>query len=148
MLQIVIILGWLIALGLMMYLGTQAVKRRLFGRQKRKLAFRKIRQFRRHHHFDEKGQQWLRKADGMALVDEAHEDRRLTLVFVGWTLLVLWEGYWFWEIAERVHNAAGGRLDLPIVFLFFILVVFPLAVYLFFRRRLRRSAQLMPTRQG
>ena len=31
MLQILMILGWLVAFGLLMYLATQAIKRRLMG---------------------------------------------------------------------------------------------------------------------
>jgi hypothetical protein len=33
------------------------------------------------------------------------------------------------------------------VFLFLVLIVIPLAVFLFVRRRLRRSAQLLPARR-
>ncbi|HME29303.1 MAG TPA: hypothetical protein VKE53_05510 [Pseudolabrys sp.] len=141
MLQIVVIFGWLIAFCLMAYLATRALKHRLLGRNRRKLALRKIREFRRHHHFDEKRQQWVRKIDGVALIDEAGEDRRLGLALIGWLLFVLWEGYWLLEIAER-FSKASHPWQLPYVFLFFILVVVPLAGYLFIRRRMRRSARL------
>jgi hypothetical protein len=138
MLNIVLILAWLVAFGLALNLATRAVRFRLRGRQQRKLAHRKIRDFTRHHRFDERQQRWVRK-DGVVLVDEVIEDRRLNLVVVGWLVFVLWEGYWFWEIAQRYSET--NRLQLPYVFLFFILVVIPLAVYLFIRRRIRRSAR-------
>ena len=101
MLQIAITLGWLIAFGLMTYLVTRALKHRLSGRKQRKLAFRKIREFRRHHHFDERQQRWVRNVDGVAIIDEANEDRRFMLMILGWLLFVPWEAYWLLEIVER-----------------------------------------------
>jgi hypothetical protein len=135
MLIIVLILAWLIAFGLAVYLAKRAVKFRLRGRQQRKLPHRKIRDY---HRFDERQQRWVRE-DGVVLVDEVIEDRRFNLVVLGWLAFVLWEGYWFWEIAQRYSET--NRLQLPYVFLFFILVVIPLAVYSFIRRRIRRSAR-------
>ena len=142
MLNIVLILAWLVAVGLALYLAPRAVKFRLRGRQQSKLARRKIRDFTRHHRFDERQQRWVRKDDGVVLVDEVIEDRRLNLVVVGLLAFVLWEGYWIWEIAQRYSET--HRLQLPYVFLFFILVVIPLAVYLFIRRRIRRSKRRDP----
>jgi hypothetical protein len=55
-------------------------------------------------------------------------------------LFILWEAYWLWEIRARFVET--GRLQLPYVFLFFILVVVPLAWYLFLRRKLRRLAMI------
>ena len=119
----------------------RAVKFRLRGRQQRKVAHKKLRDFTRHHRFDERQQRWVRK-DGVVLVDEVIEDRRLNLLVVGLLAFVLWEGYWIWEIAQRYSET--HRLQLPYVFLFFILVVIPLAVYLFIRRRIRRSMRRGP----
>jgi hypothetical protein len=138
MLNIMLILAWLIAFGLAVYLAPRAVKFRLRGRQQRRLARRKIRDFTRLHRLDERQQRWVRK-DGVVPVDEVIEDRRLNLVVLGWLAFVLWEGYWFWEIAQRYSET--NRLQLPYVFLFFILFVIPLAVYFFIRRRIRRSAR-------
>ena len=67
MLHIAIILGWLIAFSLMLYLATQVIKDRLLERRRRKRALRKTRKFRRHHHFDEKRQQWVRNVDGVVV---------------------------------------------------------------------------------
>jgi len=57
---------------------------------------------------------------------------------VFWLLFILWEGYWVLEIREQY--VAKGRLELPYVFLFFMLVGIPFALYLFLRRKLRRAA--------
>ena len=138
MLIIVLILAWLIAFGLAVYLATRAVKYRIRGRYQRKLPHRKIRDY---HRFDERQQRWVRE-DGVVLVDEVIEDRRLNLVILAWLAFVLWEGYWIWEIAQRYSET--NRLQLPYVFLFFILVVIPLAVYLFIRRKIRRSKRRDP----
>ena len=142
MLNIMLILAWIVAFGLATYLAMRAVKFRLRGRQQRKVAHRKFRDFTRHHRFDERQQRWVRKDDGVVLVDEVIEDRRLNLVILAWLAFVLWEGYWIWEIAQRYSET--NRLQLPYVFLFFILVVIPLAVYLFIRRRIRRSKRRDP----
>ncbi len=139
MLIVVLILAWLIVFGLAVHLAPRAVKFRLRGRQQRKLEHRKIRDFTKHHRFDERQQRWVRKDDGVVLVDEVIEDRRLNLVVLGSLAFVLWEGYWIWEIAQRYFET--NRFELPYVFLFFILVVIPLTVYLFIRRKIRRSAR-------
>jgi len=143
MLQIVIIFGWLVAFGLMVHLAREAIKRRLRGRRWRKLAFRNIREFRRHHHFDHKRQRWVRSADGVVLTDEASEDRWFMLTILGWLLLVVWEAYWLSEIKNRFSESTRPW-ELPYPSLFIVLVVLPLAVYLFFRRRRRRRAVRLP----
>ena len=143
MFYIVIILGWLIAFSLAAHLATVAIKRRLSGGRRRRSEFRKLREFRRHHHFDQKAGRWVRKVDGAKIIDEVAEDHRFRLVFFGGILFVLWEGYWLSEVAQRFSETTRP-FQLPYFFLLFILVVLPLAVYLFFRRRLRRSAQSLP----
>jgi hypothetical protein len=137
MLQIVTILGWLIACGLLVHLAMQAIRHRFHGRRRRSLAARNLREFKKHHHFDAKRQRWVRNLDDIVVVDEAREDRRLLLTLLGWLLLLLWEGYWIYEIVERFSNAARP-LQLPYMFLFFMLVVIPLTIYSFARRRMRR----------
>ena len=57
---------------------------------------------------------------------------------LGGCSLFLWEGYWVLEIREQY--ATRGRLELPYVFLFFMLVGIPFILYLFLRRKLRRLA--------
>src|SRR5262245_10242930 len=141
MLHIAIIFAWIVAVGLAVYLAARAIRYRLLGRQRRKHALRKIRAFRRRHRFDEKQQRWVRKTDGVALIDEVSEDRRFVLVSFALLLFVLWEGYWLLEIVERFSKSTHPW-QLPYMFLFIIMVVIPLAGYLFVRRLMRRSARV------
>jgi hypothetical protein len=143
MLHLVIILGWIVFFGLAIYLVARALMRRLGGRRRRRTEFRKLREFRKHHHFDQKQRRWVRNVDGVVLIDQAAEDHWFMLAFFGWLLFVAWEGYWLWEIVERFRNF-NNPLQLPYVFLFFIMVVIPLAVYLFFRRLKRRRLAQLP----
>jgi len=76
--------------------------------------------------------------DQVALIDHSAEDRRIFLLFIFGLLFILWEGYWVLEVYEQY--VARGRLELPYVFLFFMVVVVPLALYSFLRRKLRRVA--------
>jgi hypothetical protein len=138
MFYIVIGLAWLIALSLAVYLATTAIKRRLLDRKEKRRALKRAREFRRNHHFDDKRQYWVRNVDRVALIDHSVKDRRIFLTFVGWLLFILWQGYWILEIREQY--VANGRLELPYMFLFFILVVVPLAWYLFLRRKLRGAS--------
>jgi len=138
MLQIGLLIAWLIALSLAIHLATQAIKARLTGRRERKRARRTAREFTKNHHFDPKQKRWVRNVDRVALIDHSAEDRRIFLIVIGLLLFVLWEGYWVLEIREQY--VTRGRLELPYVFLFFMLVGVPLALYLFLRRKLRRTA--------
>jgi hypothetical protein len=140
MLHIAIVLAWPIAFALAVYLATRAMKHRLWGRQERRRVLKRSREFRRQHHFDEKQQYWVRNVDQVPLIDDSVRDRRFYITFWGWLLFILWEAYWLWEIRARFVET--GRLQLPYVFLFFILVVVPLAWYLFLRRKLRRLAMI------
>jgi hypothetical protein len=76
------------------------------------------------------------------VIDEASEDRWFMLTILGWLLFVVWEVYWLLEVEERFRNSTRPW-GLPYPSLFFVLVVVPLAVCLFFRRRrMRRSARV------
>ena len=138
MLQIGLVVAWLIALSLAIHLATKAIKARLLGRRQRRQALKTAREFRKNHHFDPKQKHWVRNVDQVALIDHSAGDRRIFLIFIFWLLLILWEGYWVSEIYEQY--VARGRLELPYVFLFFMVVVVPLALYSFLRRKLRRVA--------
>jgi hypothetical protein len=139
MLQVLIPI-WLIAFGLIVYLAPQATIRRFSGSRRRSLTSRKIEQFTRTHHFDERQQRWVRTADGVALYDQPTEERRFWLRVLGWSLLALWEGFWLLEIVAGSSDPSHPW-QLPYVSLFFVLIVIPLAVYLFFGRRIRRLAR-------
>jgi hypothetical protein len=138
MLQIGLVVAWLIALSLAIHLATKAIKARLLGRRVRKQARKTAREFIKNHHFDPKQKRWVRNGDKVALIDHSADDRRIFLIFIFWLLFILWEGYWVLEIYEQY--VARGRLELPYVFLFFMVVVVPLVLYSFLRRKLRRVA--------
>jgi hypothetical protein len=146
MLPIVMIFAWLVALGLAVYLAARSIKHRVAGRQRRRQALKKVREFRKHHHFDEKQGRWVRDEDRVALIDESVEGQRFNLTALAWLLFVLWEGFWLLEIRERY--AASHRFDLPYGFLFVILIVIPLALYWFIRRKLRRLKLRPPDTLG
>jgi hypothetical protein len=143
MLQIAIILAWITALGLMIYLATQALKRRLRGSRRERLESRTIRRFRRRHRFDEQRRRWVRKRDGVIVTSEEHEDRWFRVAIFGGLLFILWEGYWISEIVERARDTKGS-LQLPYGFLFFVLVVVPLVIYWLCRRKMRRQSARLP----
>jgi len=140
------ILAWLVALGLAVYLAGRSIKHRIAGRHRRRRALENIRKFRRHHHYDEKEGYWVRDNDRVALIDESVEDHRFNLAALAWLLFILWEGYWLLEIRERY--VASHRFDLPYMFLFVVLVAIPLAVYLLIRRKRRRLRMRPPDRLG
>ena len=133
MLYLMVVIAWLVALSLAIYLATTAIQRRLLGRRERKLAQKRAREFRKNHHFDSKLKRWVRNVDQVALIDHSAEDHRIFIIVVGWLLFVLWESYWVLEIREQY--VTRGRLELPYVFLLFILVGNPFALYLFLRRQ-------------
>ena len=141
MLHIAILLSWVVALGLVVFLATESLRHRRWGRQRRKRALRRLLKFKKHHHFDPKRGRWVRNDNASFVVDQAADDRRLVLILVGCLLLIVWEGYWISEIVERFSRATHP-LQLPYGFLLLMLVGIPLAVYLYFRRRLRRSARI------
>ena len=75
----------------------------------------------------------MRNVDQVALIDHSAEDHRIFIIVVGWLLFVLWESYWVLEIREQY--VTRGRLELLYVFLPFMLVGNPFALYLFLRRQ-------------
>src|SRR5262249_23078133 len=111
MLPVVMILAWLVALGLAAYLAVRAITRRMACRHRRSKELKEVREFRKHHHFDQKQGYWVRNQDRVALIDKTAEDRRFNLTALAWLLFILWEGYWLLEIRERY--VASQRFDLP-----------------------------------
>src|SRR5262249_55425014 len=79
--------------------------------------------------------------DGVVVVNDDREDRRLIYTFVGWALLIVWQVYWLLEIVERFRTTTTP-LQLPYFFLFVVMVLIPLAIYLFFCRRFRLFGDL------
>jgi len=79
----------------------------------------------------------------MIVTSQAHEDHWFRVMIFGWLLFILWEGYWIWEIIERGRDTQGP-LQLPYVFLFFMLVFVPLVIYWVCRRKMRRQSVRLP----
>jgi hypothetical protein len=119
---ILIILGWLIVFGCFFYLAAEAGRNRLHKRREKKTAARKIQEFKKHHHYDEKREKWVRNRDGVVLPD-ASDDFRRSITPFGYLMLVLWEIFWIAEIV-----ATPRMSQIPIFFLFVMMVGIPLAV--------------------
>lgn len=132
---ILIILGWLIVLGCLFYLAADAGKNRLRERREKKAAARKIQEFKKRHHYDEKRRQWVRKSDGVVLPDASDDFRSLTPF--GYLALVVWEIFWAAEIAATPHLS-----QIPYLFLLAMMVGVPFAVRGLSRSVLWPSGQL------
>jgi Ca2+/Na+ antiporter len=127
---ILIILGWLIVLGCFFYLSADAARNRLYEGRARKATARKIQDFKKHHHYDEKRRKWVRKCDGVVLPNASDNIQRNVMPF-GYLMLVLWEIFWIVQIA-----AAPRWSQIPYLFLLVMMIGLPFAI-----RMLLRSIQ-------
>ncbi len=125
-LQLLTILGWVIALGCLIYLATEAIKNRPCGRRRNKEVKEDLRQR-------------VRKTDREAVIepDTASSGRPRGLAAFGFVMLFLWEGYWVLEITH--YYSRSNTLRLPYFFLFLMAVGVPVVVYLLSRRVLRSA---------
>ena len=146
MLYIIIIIGWIITFGCFVYLAPQAVKHRLFYEEK-KATSRKFWGLRRRHQFGERSQKSVQKLDEAVLpkANEASEAseasgryRRRRIALFEFVMLLLWEGFWISEIAQR-FSESSNPFQLPYFFLFVVLFGFPLAVHLYLHWIVERS---------
>ena len=147
MLNILIIIGWLLAICLMLYLAKELAKDRFRARRERKLANRNAIRARRLEQFMENRRRWAeintgviqpRPAEAAAYAERRqNQNQRL----FGWVVFLLWEGYWIVEIVDQFKKS-DHPLQLPYFFLFIVMVVIPYSVYRFStrRRRLARRA--------
>jgi len=147
MLNILIIIGWLLAICLMLYLAKELAKDRFRARRERKLANRNAIRARRREQFMENRRRWAeintgviqpRPAEAAAYAERRqNQNQRL----FGWVVFLLWEGYWIVEIVDQFKKS-DHPLQLPYFFLFIVMVVIPYSVYWFStrRRRLARPA--------
>jgi hypothetical protein len=124
MTQVFIILGWLIALGCFVFLVLDSLKRRFPWLRRRKKTALKA-----------DATKWRSALDEGPSVDAADRRFRRNMKPLWYVSLVLWEGYWIAEIAERF--ARPNPFQLPYFFLLVMMVGVPLAVYLFVRRPAR-----------
>jgi hypothetical protein len=143
MVQILIIVGWILAIGCMLYLAKELVKDRLRARSERKLAIRNAFRARRREQLIENRRRLMQRA-GYAVpprpVAKA-PDRPQTQKLFGWLAFILWESYWLIEIADQFKKSEHP-LQLPYFFLFIVMVVIPYSIFWFSRRRRRRPSAL------
>lgn len=143
MLQILIIIAWLIAIGCMLYLVKEMIKGRLQARRHRKLAFRSAKRSYRRQRFIQNRRRLMERSGGVVLSapNDAAADRSQIPRLFGWVVLILWEGYWLMEIADQFSKSAHP-LQLPYFFLFIVMVAMPYGVYLISRRAIQRPSEL------
>ena len=127
MLQLLTIFGWIIALGCLIYLVAERIKTRPSERRRNMNAKGFLRQATRNT-----GQVALTEPNNVSVY------RPRGFAVFGFVVLFLWEGYWGLEITE--YYSRSSSLQLPYFFLFGMMVGIPLAIYLYSRRVLRRSA--------
>ena len=142
MLNILIIIGWLFAICLMLYLAKELVKDRFHKRRERKLAIRNAIRARRREQFMENRRRWAeintgviqpRPAEAAANVERRQKQNQRLF---GWMVFLLWLGYWIVEILDQFKKS-DTPLQLPYFFLFMVMVVIPYCIYWFSRRRRR-----------
>ena len=144
MFNILIIIGWLLAICLMLYLAKELVKDRFRARSERKLATRNAIRARRREQFMENRRRWAEINTGVIqprpAEAAAYAERRQTQNqrLFGWVVFLLWQGYWIVEIVDQFRKS-DKPLQLPYFFLFMMMVVIPYSIYWFSRRRRRRA---------
>ena len=130
MLNILIIIGWLLAICLMLYLAKELVKNRFHARRERKLAIRNAIRAKRREQFMENRRRWAeintgviqpRPAEAAAYAE--HRQKQNQRLF-GWVVFLLWEGYWIVEIVDQFKKS-DHPLQLPYFFLFIVMVDIP-----------------------
>jgi hypothetical protein len=142
MLNILIIIGWLLAICCMLYLAKELVKDRFRARGERKLASRNAIRARRREQFLENRRRWAEINTGVIQVRPAEEAamvarrQKQNQRLFGWMVFLLWEGYWIVEILDQFRKS-DHPLQLPYVFLFIVMVVLPYSVYWFSTRKSR-----------
>ena len=111
MLNILIIIGWLFAICLMLYLAKELVKDRFHKRRERKLAIRNAIRARRREQFMENRRRWAeintgviqpRPAEAAANVERRQKQNQRLF---GWMVLLLWQGYWMVEIVDQFKKS-------------------------------------------
>ena len=140
MLQIAIILGWILAVAVLLHLVVQAARHRFVSHDRKSSA--KLVKKRRHS--DEKRLDPVQGAPSPEAHEahkahQAHLDYRRMMTIVGIIALFLWEAFWISGITDRFRWSANP-FQLPYFFLFIVLIAIPLAVYFVARRMIRRSA--------
>ena len=156
MLNILIIVGWLLAICCMIYLAKELLRDRIHARRERKIAIRNAIRARRREQFMENRRRWSeintgviqpRPAEAAAKLERRQKQNQRLF---GWIVLLLWEGYWIVEILDQFRKS-DHPLQLPYFFLFVVMVVIPYCIYWFAsrksrleRRRIQRGLSASP----
>lgn len=140
MLQIAIILGWILAVVVLLYLVVQAARHRFIRRDRKSSA----KLFKKRRPSDQKNRDPVKRTPSPEehaahKAHEAHLDFRRVMTIVGVFALFLWEAFWISGITDRFRWSANP-FQLPYFFLFIVLIAIPVAVYFIARRMIRRSA--------
>lgn len=142
MFNILIIIGWLLAILCMLYLAKELVKDRFRARRERKLAVRDAIRARRREQFMENRRRWAeintgviqpRPAEAQANFERRQKQNQRLF---GWVVFLLWQAYWVVEIADQFKKS-DRPLQLPYFFLFMVMIVIPYSIYWFSTRRRR-----------
>lgn len=146
MLNVLIIIGWILAIGCMLYLAKEMVKNRLHARRERKLAIKEAIRIRRREQFMENRRRWTERSTGVILerpaeiAAQADRRQRQNQRLFGWVVFLLWQAYWVVEILDQFRKS-DRPLQLPYFFLFMVMVVIPYSIYWFSKRRRRLAKQ-------
>jgi len=126
---------WFLALGLVAFLALDLVVNRRAERRERKAAGRRLRTFEKYRRSQKIRREQIHKVEGAGgSPGVVGGSLRLGLVIFGLVVLVLWELYWVSQIAK-----ARDPTQLPLLFLFLMMIVIPAIVYIFSRRILWRQ---------
>jgi hypothetical protein len=133
MLPVFLVVGWVIALGCLLFLAAETAGKRLRKAPLGKTDSHNRAGWRRH---------FAAKAPPPAFLDtaaapeaRASKEERRGLRVLGYAALFVWEIYWLSEVYERLTTSANPW-QLPYVMLLIVLVGIPLAVYFLARRML------------
>ena len=148
MFNILIIIGWLLAICCMIYLAKELVRDRIHARRERKIAIRNAMRARRREQFMENRRRWTEINTGVIqprpaeAAAKAERRQKQNQRLFGWMVLLLWQGYWIVEILDQFRKS-DHPLQLPYFFLFMVMIVIPYCVYWFSSRKSRLARRRM-----
>ena len=148
MFNVLIIVGWLLAICCMIYLAKELVRDRIHARRERKIAIRNAMRARRREQFMENRRRWTEINTGVIqprpaeAAAKAERRQKQNQRLFGWMVLLLWQGYWIVEILDQFRKS-DHPLQLPYFFLFMVMIVIPYCVYWFSSRKSRLARRRM-----
>jgi len=139
MLQVLSILGTLIALGCLIYLLMESLRHRLSARRQIREAKKIKTKLEKSRRLDEKRQGLLPNVDAAdARVERAEDDEVLRNIGrFGYALLFIWEAFLILPVAWGIISGGPGWSPPSIIHLLRVTVGYPLVVFLLWRLLLR-----------